>query len=144
MSGIFPPTGVQNMERLSTVAAEDREYMMFCLEFCGAVLERRPSHIEALALAAGYYTELGFFADGLKVDRILLSLRPGDPLILYNLACSYSLNSLPDDALSALAEAVENGYTDHRHMEQDRDLAALREDPRFKSIIQSMLGKSRQ
>ena len=141
-SGIFPPTGAQDRERLSAVSAEDRDRMMFCLEFCGAVLERRPCHIEALALAAGCYTELGFFADGLKADRMLLSLRPGDPLVLYNLACSFSLNALPDEALAALAEAVENGYADFRHMEQDQDLAALHPDPRFKAMLHALLEKS--
>ena len=112
--------------------------MLFCLEFCGAVLDRKPAHIEALSLAASYYTELGFFADGLKVDRLLFDLRPDDPLVLYNLACSLSLNGRVDDAFSILEKAVGSGYSDHRHLQQDRDLLRLHADPRFADIIRSI------
>ena len=130
------------MQRLAAVSAADREYMLFCLEFCGAVLARKPSHLEALSLAAGYYTELGYFADGLRVDRLLFNLRPDDPLILYNLACSLSLNGSFDAAFSALEKAVANGYSDYCHMQQDRDLLRLHNDPRFESIIQTILDKA--
>lgn len=131
---IFPPSGVQNKERSSSLPDEEREYMMFCLEFCDRVLRDRPGHFDALSLAAGYFTELGYFADGLRVDKMLTAMRPEDPTVLYNLACSFSLNCLFDDAIAVLEKAVARGYADHRHMRTDRDLTALRRDPRFDKL----------
>lgn len=139
---IFPPTGVQDMARFSSLPRDEREYMMFCLEFCGAVLKENPSHLEALALAANYCTELGFFADGLKIDKLLASLKPDDPLVLYNLACSHSLNLNLDDAIGALRQAVANGYADSIHLASDRDLAAVRQDPRFRSVVEALKNKA--
>lgn len=142
MGAIFPPTGPQDRERYLSVEKAEREYMMFCLEFCSRVLERRPCHLDALALAAGYFTEFGYYADGLRVDQALGALKPRDPVVLYNLACSYSLNSLPDEALDALMRAVENGYADHRHVENDRDLEAVRRDPRFAVVAAAIARKA--
>ena len=40
-----------------------------------------------------------------------------------------------DLALKTLRQAVELGYRDFRYMKQDRDLEALRRDPRFKQLL---------
>lgn len=141
---IFPPTGFQNMERFTSLPHDERDYMMFCLEFCNAVLRENSNHLEALALAAGYYTELGFFADGLKVDKMLAALKPKNPTVLYNLACSYSLNSLLDEAITTLREAVARGYDDSAHIISDRDLTAARQDPRFQSVIDALDSKANE
>lgn len=109
--------------------------MWFSLEFCGRILERRPAHLEALELAANHLTELGYYDDGLVLDRRLATLRPNDPGVLYNLSCSLALTGAVDEALAELENAVRKGYRDYRHIVSDRDLASLRGNPRFNNIL---------
>lgn len=142
MSSIFPPAGPHDETRFQSVKREEREYMWFCLEFCGEILDRRPAHPEALELAANHYTELGYYNDGLRLDERLVELRPEDPGVLYNLACSLALIGRTDDAIHALSRAVQNGYGDHRHMATDRDLAPVRDAPGFRQLIAIMETRS--
>ena len=73
--------------------------------------------------------------EGLKVDRRLVRLRPTDALAHYNLACSYALSKRTDQSLRTLRKAVELGYRDFRYMREDRDLDAIRHDPRFRQLL---------
>ena len=135
MGSIFPPQGSRDDTRYAEMKREEREYSLFCVEFCSDILDSRPFHIEALELAANHFTALGYYSDGLALDRRLAELRPEEPGILYNLACSLALIGKIDDAVSALSRAVENGYHDYRHMVADDDLRALRGDPRFVELL---------
>ena len=62
-------------------------------------------------------------------------VRPNDPLAHYNLACSYALLKRGEQALKILRRAVELGYRDFRYMREDRDLDAVRNDPRFRQLL---------
>lgn len=135
MPSIFPPHGEQDAARFQSVDREEREYLLFCLEFCGGILDVRPSHLEALEAAANHFTELGYYVDGLRLDERLAELRPGDPGVLYNLSCSLALNGRMDDAFAVLSRAIRSGYHDHGHMAVDRDLGSLHADPRFGILV---------
>ncbi|MCC8179737.1 MAG: hypothetical protein LIP23_02330 [Planctomycetes bacterium] len=135
MGAIFPPTGSQDQPRFKALEQAEREYMLFALELCDTILSGRPEHVEALELAANHLTELGYYADGLELDRRLALLHPDNPAILYNLSCSLSLTGKVEEALATLGRAVDNGYDDFSHMAKDEDLAALRTEPRFIAIL---------
>ncbi len=135
MKSIFPPTGDQDAKRYATLTRDERTYMWFCLEFCGQVLSRRPNHVEALEMAANHLTALGYYADGLKIDRRLSMLKPEDPGVWYNLACSLALVGSHEEALEQLTRAVDSGYNDFHHMSNDKDLLPLQGDPRFLEIL---------
>lgn len=135
MPNLFPPKGEQDTERFLALKESERDYLWFSLDFCGRVLALRPSHFEALEMAANHCTELGYYAAGLELDARLAALRPDDPGILYNLACSMALVGNRDEALATLDKAVKSGYTDHRHMAKDRDLASLQGDSRFEEVV---------
>jgi tetratricopeptide (TPR) repeat protein len=107
----------------------------FELEFFEAILRRHPDFIDVLRVHGNNLTLKGRFADGLKIDRRLVELRPQDPLAHYNLACSYSLLKKIDLALKALRQAIEFGYRDFRYMREDRDLDTIRHDPRFRQLL---------
>lgn len=139
MPYLLPPKGVQDAERLHSLSPGDRDYMEFCLEFCGKIIEKRPHQIEALTSVATCLTELGFYADGLKVDEILASLNPKDATVQYNLACSHALNKNKDAAIESLDKAIDLGYADHSHMQFDKDLANIRHDPRFLPLVEKAL-----
>jgi tetratricopeptide (TPR) repeat protein len=52
---------------------------------------------------------------------------------LYNAACALALHGKKEPALALLSQAVEAGYTDAKHMDEDDDLDSLRDDARFKA-----------
>ncbi len=107
-----------------------------------AVLARDPSNIEALTALGEAYTKQGRHTLGLEVDQRLARLRPQDPLVRYNLACSLALTGQVDAAFSALSLAVELGYSDTAHLERDPDLEALRADSRFQEVRQRLAARA--
>ena len=107
------------------------EEMVFELRFLEGVVSRAPRFVEALAALGDAYTKMGEYQKGLRVDQRLVRLRPSDPVVWYNLACSYALTDQKDEAFAALDQAVRCGYRDWTHMRRDRDLEVLRQDERF-------------
>jgi tetratricopeptide (TPR) repeat protein len=102
--------------------------------FIEGVVRRAPGFIEALQILGDDYTRRGRFADGLKLDEQLARLRPGDALVHYNLACSYSLTKQFAAAAAALNRALDLGYRDFKWMTKDPDLARFRKHPLYKKI----------
>lgn len=90
--------------------------------------------MEALQILGDDYTRRGRFEDGLKIDQQLALLRPDDPLVFYNLACSYSLTNSCDDALEALDRSLTLGYSDIKWLMRDPDLRNVRLHSGYKRI----------
>lgn len=104
------------------------------IEFVEGIVRRDPDYFEALQLLGDHYTERGRFQEGLKVDEQLARLDPRNPLVYYNLACSYSLTDNLSDALSALDKAISYGYRDFKWLAKDPDLRKLRKHPSYQNI----------
>ena len=113
----------------------DLSQLDFELEFFNGILERSPDYVDVLRVLGSLLSLKGRFAEGLKIDKKLVRLRPEDPLAHYNLACSYALLKRPDQAIKTLRRAVELGYRDFRYMREDRDLDSIRHDPRFRQLL---------
>ena len=116
-------------------AAEQQTQIDFELDFFEGILSRNPDLVDVLRVHGNNLTLKCRYLDGLKIDRRLVDLRPKDALAHYNLACSYSLLKKVGPALQALRRAMELGYRDFRYLREDRDLAALRRDPRFRRLL---------
>jgi len=104
------------------------------IEFMEGIVRRDPQYIEALQLLGDHYTQRGRYQHGLKVDEQLSHLEPRNPLVFYNLACSYSLTGEVDLAASALEKALSLGYRDFKWLAKDPDLRTLRKHPLFRDI----------
>lgn len=117
------------------IRAAEQSQLDFELEFFGGILDRQPDYVDVLRVMGNNLTLKGRYAHGLQVDKRLVQLRPGDALAHYNLACSYALLRRPDHAIKTLRRAVELGYRDFRYMREDRDLDAIRHDPRFRQLL---------
>jgi len=116
------------------------------IEFIEGIVRRDPNYVDALQLLGDHYTQRGLFADGLKVDEHLARLEPQNPLVFYNLACSYSLTEEFDRAVFALEKALILGYRDFAWLAKDPDLKKLRAQPVFDDIkakIHQLKSKSR-
>jgi tetratricopeptide (TPR) repeat protein len=119
----------------------DKEDLQFEIRFFEGIAKRDPSYIEALQVLGDAYTKTGQWEKGLHVDKRLARLCPDNPLVFYNLACSYSLMSRIDQAFSALRRAVRLGYEDARWLNKDPDLENLRHDTRFDDIRKNLAKK---
>jgi tetratricopeptide (TPR) repeat protein len=107
----------------------------FDISFYEGVVKRSPNYIEALIPLAEAYTRKGLFDKGLEIDRRLATLCKDDPIIYYNLGCSYALVGKNKEALKALKKAIQLGYDDFRHMRKDADLKPLHGEPAFENLF---------
>jgi tetratricopeptide (TPR) repeat protein len=108
------------------------------IEFMEGLVRRDPNYVDALQLLGDHYTERGRFTEGLHVDERLARLQPKNPLVFYNLACSYSLTDEFDRAMFALSHAIELGYRDFKWLVKDPDLKKLRAQPAFAELKQKI------
>jgi len=104
------------------------------IQFMEGLVRRDPEYIEALQLLGDHYTQRGRFDQGLKVDEQLSRLEPHNPLVFYNLACSYSLVGEVDLAAKSLEKSLTLGYRDFKWLAKDPDLRTLRKHPLFRDI----------
>jgi len=109
------------------------------LSFLESLSLRCPQDVEILQALGNLYTKTGRYKDGLKVDLALSRLCSREPIVWYNLACSYALMARTDEALSALSRAVDMGYQDYRWMRADADLKSIRKDQRFKALLRRLM-----
>lgn len=119
-------------EQLETAGCE------FLADFFGREVKRHPENLHAWMELGNLLTQLGRYEEGLRVDRRLARLVPTDPTVHYNLACSLALLSLKDEALGALERSVDLGYDDPEYLLADEDLATLRGEPAFATLIRRL------
>ena len=110
----------------------------FTIWFLEGVLEKYPTYVECLMYLGNSYTATGMYEKGLKVDLKLSRLRPKDPLVHYNLACSFSLLGRLNESLESLEKAVDLGYDDLMYLVNDSDLDSLRDDENYKVLINKL------
>ncbi|MEI8349338.1 MAG: hypothetical protein WCI77_04205 [Candidatus Omnitrophota bacterium] len=103
----------------------------FEIKFYEGLLEKKPNFVQALISLGDAYTRRGFYQEGLEVDKKLVKLKPEDPVVRYNLACSLSLTGEIDHALRELKKAIVFGYDDIPYILQDPDLDNLRKHSQF-------------
>src|SRR5690348_15215118 len=94
----------------------------FEINFYERLLLKKPDFIEAMEALADLYTKRGFVDKGLLLDQELKKLRPDDPVVHYNLACSYSLMNDIDKAFETIRHAICLGYDHLDYLQLDPDL----------------------
>ena len=92
----------------------NKDDVAFEIIFYNGLIQKNPNFIEALVALGDLYTKAGMYKEGLSVDEKLVQLKPNDPIVLYNLACSYSLLKDIDKALRAFKGAINCGYFDFK------------------------------
>ena len=135
-----PASSASSSEEMSLACMGAQTQLEFELAFFGAILERHASHLEMLRVQAKNLALVKRHVESLQMDRRIVQLAPNDSTAHYNQACSYALLNQPEPALRMLRKAVELGYRDFRYIRQDRDLASIRKDPRFKQLLREFAG----
>jgi tetratricopeptide (TPR) repeat protein len=135
------PQDIEGPQDVAEDAEGENEDLDFEITFYEAILEQAPNCLDVLMALSNNYTRRGLLEKGLGADQRLSQLRPQDPIIRYNLACSYSLLGQCDDALDTLQEAVGLGYSDLAFIQQDPDLEVVRQDPRYATFLENLQRK---
>ncbi|MCP4653413.1 MAG: hypothetical protein GY858_08550 [Candidatus Omnitrophica bacterium] len=110
----------------------------FEIKFYENLIQKRPNFVHALASLGDAYTRGGFYKEGLAVDKRLAELKPQDPHVHYNLACSLSLTGDLQTALEELKEAIVLGYDDFDYLFKDSDLENLRNLPECREFFKKL------
>jgi hypothetical protein len=65
-----------------------------------------------------------------------VALAPQEAGLLYNAACVYATTGKHDRAIEYLERAVDAGYSHKSWLENDSDFDSIREDERFKAVLE--------
>jgi len=110
------------------------------LELAEKRLELHPDDIQTVLDGAHALAALGERERSLEWAGRVLHADSDDALLLYNLACFYSVAGQADPALNALEKSYHHGLADPEWMRQDSDLDNLRDNPRYAALLAEMEG----
>jgi adenylate cyclase len=85
-------------------------------------------------MGANGLVALGDRERGLAWARRAREIEPDEPMLLYNLACIYSLAGELSEAIECLERAIQDGFAHKMWLDQDSNLDPLRDDPRFRAL----------
>ena len=111
----------------------------FQVRILEAALEGDAENFNVLSELGNIYTRTGRHEEGLEIDRKLTRLRPDNPVVHYNLACSLSLLGEIDGALEELETSFNLGYREYNHIISDPDLDNVKKDERFAGLVERYL-----
>jgi non-specific serine/threonine protein kinase len=103
-------------------------------------LEMHPDDARAVYFGSMSLCELGEPARGMEWAEKALAMDPEEPQVLYNVACVYAKFGEPDKSIDCIEQAIAHGWGQKEWMENDPDLANLRDKPRFQSLMRSSRG----
>lgn len=99
---------------------------------------QKPPRVVAAGQLMGVATQLvqqKKYAEAEKICAQAQQIAPFFPLTSYNLACFQALQGKREEALANLEKAIAAGFANAQHMLKDEDLKELREDPKFKELV---------
>ena len=98
-------------------------------------LELHPDDARAWIFGAGSIDDVERAA--IFIQRAM-TVDPDDPMVLYNVACSYANMGKIPECLDALEQSVSKGWGDRTWIEHDSDLDSIRAEPRYLALIRAM------
>ena len=110
----------------------------FEITFYESLDKRNPVDGRVIEILAQLYTKVGRNEDGLSMDLRLSKIRPEDPLVHYNLACSLALVGQSEEAVNTLQSSIGMGYRDFKWMLNDPDLDTIRELPSYRKLMEEI------
>lgn len=99
-------------------------------------LELVPEDVRARILLASNLASFAQDADeSIRHLQTAVALRPNDPSILYNAACTYGVLGRKAEALETVKKAFAAGYGLRDWAAKDSDLDCLHDDPEFRKLV---------
>ena len=104
-----------------------------------AVTEAQPGHAQAWSLLGIALHAQGRLDEALVVHTRASSFPATAASASYNAACVHALKGDTDQAFTCLGQAIAAGFGDRGLLANDPDLASLRGDPRFATLMPPLL-----
>ena len=101
-------------------------------------LELNPNDSRAIFLGATALIDLGQKERALHWVQRAEAIDPDDSYLTYGMACFYSRIGDADEAIRYLEKALEVGFAHKEWIEHDSDFDPIRDDPRFKALVDGM------
>jgi serine/threonine protein kinase/Flp pilus assembly protein TadD len=98
-------------------------------------LELVPEDVRARVLLSSGLAEAGEVDESIRHLQTAVALRPNDPNILYNAACTYGVLTRKAEALAMLKKAIAAGWGNPNWAARDSDLDCLHDDPEFRKLV---------
>ncbi len=101
-------------------------------------LEANPDDARARYMGAANLATVGEKAKAIEWANLALRSSEDEPMLFYNAACTFALLDEHERAIDLLERAVKLGWGDRAWMENDSDLASLRDESRFQALLQRL------
>jgi tetratricopeptide (TPR) repeat protein len=98
-------------------------------------LRQVPEDARAWILLAGNHASLGDHEAAMRELQKATSLRPRDPIIVYNAACTYGVMNRKAEALELLKRLGDVGNFSFDWASRDPDLGCLHDDLEFQRLV---------
>jgi non-specific serine/threonine protein kinase len=97
-------------------------------------LREVPDDARARMQLAITFASIGRPDDAMREANLAMVLRPNEPTVLYNAACTFCMLGRKPEALEALKKAWTSGFKDAVWARRDPDLAILHDEPDFQKL----------
>jgi serine/threonine protein kinase/Tfp pilus assembly protein PilF len=105
------------------------------VEACKRYLQNFPNEARAHIFLATNSARLGLREEAITEGFIAVGLSPDDPVMMYNMACLYSVLNEPEASLEWLARSIRNGRRDFEWMKRDPSLDNIRNLPVYQKLV---------
>jgi arylsulfatase A-like enzyme/Flp pilus assembly protein TadD len=122
---------------LGSVAGANRDYATALREFETA-LQHLPGDVYIRNHLVALYLESGDLERALATAEELIRDGNGSAQVYYNKACALSRSGDVDGSFEAIRRAISRGYDDFLQLNRDPELEALRKDPRFPELLETV------
>jgi tetratricopeptide (TPR) repeat protein len=111
-------------------------FLLVSLQFGAFACIARAQDVRERAMEAWMAYQQQDYTNCARLYAEVIALDGGNKDSYYNAACCFALSGDPSQAFSYLRKAVAAGYKDVDHLQQDPDLHALRNDPRWAEVVE--------
>lgn len=125
----------QAYEALGRPAAAGDAYAR-ALRIVEEYMDINPDDARAATMRAVSLCRVGRRQEGLVWASRALAIDPEDAGVRYNVACLYAVAGEIERAMQCLEDAVRGGFGNREWVARDPDLAALRDHPRFRALME--------
>ncbi len=108
------------------------------LEVCQRHIALNPDDGRALTMGAVARARGGDRAGALEWAERAITAEGDDPVILYAAAGTFAVLGMTDRAVEIFARAIAHGFANRQWIEKDPDFERIRDDARFREILQGL------
>jgi tetratricopeptide (TPR) repeat protein len=101
-------------------------------------LKLQPDDVRALYMGANGLIALGDHDRALEWATLALGMEPDEPMVLYNVACIFSLAGKREEAINHLERSVHLGLRQVGWIQNDSNLDPIRAHPRFVALMREL------